>query len=100
METVTTTQEEPRSIASSVIDAVADADDVDPLDLPPLYGSIDPDALESIFATASAARTEREVRFTYAGYRVTIDDATGDAAVRVERATDIRRINTAPPQGR
>lgn len=60
------------SVAETVISAVAHADDRDPLALPPLYWSIDPDALDSLFRPGSANPTTA-VTFDYAGYSVTVD---------------------------
>jgi hypothetical protein len=56
------------SICETVVNTVADARGVDPLNLePPLYEAIDPDALERI-ATAH----DSSVAFTMAGYRVIV----------------------------
>jgi hypothetical protein len=46
----------------AVVDAVADARDCDPLDLPPLNDAVDPDALDALFAD-TAGGTPR-----YGGY--------------------------------
>lgn len=59
------------SICETVVNAVADAKGVDPLELdPPLYDAIDPDALER-FATAHGT----SVAFTLAGYQVTVHES-------------------------
>lgn len=57
-----------------VVEAVADAEDADPLDLPPLFGAIDPDALDSLFSSrlGSGASPIGEVSFSYGGYEVTV----------------------------
>ena len=48
------TREQERGVAepisSAIVDAVAAAAGVDPLELPPLNRSIDPDALDALFA--------------------------------------------------
>lgn len=60
---------EPDSTASeAVVATVADRADADPTDLPPLYGAIDPDALDAIFRDGRPGR----VSFGYAGYEVTV----------------------------
>lgn len=56
------------TICETVVNTVADAKGVDPLDLePPLYEAIDPDALERIVTAHDSS-----VEFTMAGYRVTV----------------------------
>lgn len=65
-----------------VLGAVANTADTDPLELPPLYAAVDPDALESLVSTMA----DGEVVFDYAGYEVTI---TSERAVALEEtATD------------
>lgn len=46
-----------RQITEAVIDALAAANECDPLDLPPLYEAVDPDALELIVREPNAAPT-------------------------------------------
>lgn len=70
-----------------VVEAVADAEGVDPLDLEPLSTAVDVDALESLFrpqlTVGSVPDPQSEVRFEYHGYevrfsaigRVTLSDA-------------------------
>lgn len=56
------------SISKAVIRALAEADDCDPADLtPPLYETIDPDALNALYARASP-----HVHFDYGEYHVEI----------------------------
>ncbi|SFS00481.1 hypothetical protein SAMN05216559_2366 [Halomicrobium zhouii] len=66
--TVVSIQDVLPSVA--VAEAVADAEETDPGDLPPLYDAVDPDALDQIF------REERvgTVAFEYCGYTVAIQD--------------------------
>lgn len=59
-----------------VLTAVAERDRSDPLDLPPLFEAVDPDALERITRNDGV----REIAFTYHGYQVVVD---GDGEVRV-----------------
>jgi|AntRauTorcE11898_2_1112593.scaffolds.fasta_scaffold04069_2 hypothetical protein len=77
-----------RSTAPSVqiVTTVAEATDVDPLDLePPLYRVVDVDALDRLLDPESERERERgrslTVTFEYAGYEVT---ATSDGTVDVE----------------
>jgi hypothetical protein len=63
-----------------VLDAVADAEQMDPARLtPPLYAAIDPEALDALVGsfTDSSARIE----FTYRGHAITVTGA-GDVDVR------------------
>ena len=57
------------SLSVTVIEAVAAAKRVDPVDLPsPLADSIDPDALDVLFRNGTG-----RVSFDYSGYEVTVD---------------------------
>lgn len=59
----------PDATASeAVVVTVADRAGVDPIALPPLYDSIDADALDKIFRDDRPGR----VSFSYAGYEVTV----------------------------
>lgn len=72
-------------ISQSVVDAVAGAEGVDPLDLEdPLYEVVDPDALDALFQSESAA-VEGHVEFRYYGYEVTV---TGSGHVSLEAVDD------------
>lgn len=69
----------PRTEA--IVEAVADREGCEATELdPPLYGVIDPDALERLFEPAD--RPEGRVTFPYNGYRVVV---TADGDVAVER---------------
>ncbi|WP_459807299.1 HalOD1 output domain-containing protein [Halopiger thermotolerans] len=72
------------SVTVQLVRALADAADVDPVELsPPLYDVVDPDALEALFAPTEGGTTRRgRVEFTYAEYRVTVD-AAGDSDHRL-----------------
>lgn len=87
-----TTRTSP-SATVAVLEAVADAENADPLDLPPLYLSVETDALESIFQPTPDGNTRAgRVEFTYHDYRVTVDcDADGTATVEaVHRSAEHR----------
>ena len=61
-------------------------------ELPPLYDTIDPDALDSFLrADHSDSQTGRSVEFSYAGFRVTAD-STG----RLDLQPDPRSTVTTP----
>lgn len=73
-----------------IIDAVATAAGVDPLDLPPLYEFVDPDALNNLFDTHDGA-TDALLSFTMNTWNVFV---RGDGKIRVCDAT--RRTNPEP----
>lgn len=71
-------------VHETILEAVAAREAVEPVELPPLFEAVDPDALRSIFApTAKGADRVGEVRFPYAGYEVTVR-VDGDVDVTVE----------------
>lgn len=77
-----------RAPSTAVVTAVAAVEDAAPTDLPPLYESIDPQALDRL--VASAAGAELRLAFEYAGYQVTvhadgIDLHPGDAPADGDR---------------
>jgi hypothetical protein len=55
-------------ISERIVWTVATAADRDPLELPPLYDAIDPDALDALVDRMS----DGTVSFAYAGYEVTV----------------------------
>lgn len=71
-------------VSRAVVAAVANAENVSPVELtPPLYDAVDPDALEQFVASVDAGPDESDVRvtFPYVGYEVTV---TGDGDVSLE----------------
>ncbi|WP_049920882.1 HalOD1 output domain-containing protein [Halopiger djelfimassiliensis] len=74
-----TSAQPPSEAVISAIAARSNADDLTAVadELEPLYGAIDPAALDSLFdSSGSLDRSDGVVTFSYAGYRVTVD-ATG-----------------------
>ena len=69
----TTTWDE--SVSRAVVEAIAEADGVEPQELtPPLYEAINTDALERLFAaTSTAGRADGEVVFAYGAYEVSVE---------------------------
>lgn len=67
--------------SESVIHRIADHKGVDPLELTPLYESIDPDALDALVRTASVNASTFQVEFTHQGCDVTV---SGDGSVHVD----------------
>lgn len=78
--TVTWTSEPESTPATTVISAVAEVTDSDPIELPPLYHTIETDALNRLFLS-KRSDPEIQVSFQYEGCEVTID---GSGEVRVE----------------
>lgn len=75
------------SITTKVVKRVAIMEGVDPLELqPPLYSTVDIDALEDLFTSAVDDRTEGtiSIEFEYQGYQVTIE-SDDEVSVRVKQ---------------
>ena len=49
-----------------IVERVSEMEEQDPVDLPPLYNSIDPDALNQL--------SDSEIQFEYIGYEITIEN--------------------------
>ena len=63
-----------RSVTELVIDCLADATGRDPLELPPLWEVIDPDALNRLFvSTKTGGERVGSLTFTYCDHTVTIE---------------------------
>ena len=76
------TADRSEPLSQVVVEAVASAEGVDPLDLEvPLYDAVDPDALDALFESGGAV--DGRVEFEYYGYDVT---ATGDGRVTLDAA--------------
>lgn len=78
------------ALTDTVVRAVADAKDVDPLDLDArVYDSIDPDALDRLFTpTADGSDRQGMVVFPMAGCRVEVQrDAVRVTPPRADRPT-------------
>lgn len=60
-----------QSLTVAVVEQVADRENVDALDLPPLNDVIDPDALDALFERPETA-VDR-LTFSYHGYEVTVE---------------------------
>ncbi|MBX0321816.1 hypothetical protein EGH21_02100 [Halomicroarcula sp. F13] len=63
------------SLASlAVPELVGRLEGIDPCSLPSLYESVNPEALDELFADDRGANCNLSVTFDYAGYRVTVRD--------------------------
>ncbi|WP_411966318.1 HalOD1 output domain-containing protein [Haloferax sp. YSMS24] len=56
-------------LSTNVVMSIAAIEDIRPTQLPPLAGTIDPDALNTLFERSD----DTILSFSYAGYRVTLD---------------------------
>ncbi|WP_204365325.1 HalOD1 output domain-containing protein [Halorubrum aidingense] len=62
------------STCTAIVEAVAAVSDHDPADLPPLYETIDPDALNTLLGPAGDRSDQPlAVSFAYFGYNVRVD---------------------------
>ncbi|MFC4543914.1 HalOD1 output domain-containing protein [Halosolutus amylolyticus] len=52
-----------------IINRVAEMEGQDPMDLPPLYDIVDPDALDRLAESS-------KIQFEYIGYNITVDSGT------------------------
>lgn len=74
-----------RSVTETIVMAVSDVADEDPLDLPPLNTVVDPDALNKMFQpTVGDAPASAQLQFSMAGCEVVV---RGDGDVVVTPAT-------------
>jgi hypothetical protein len=78
----TRTSTESDRVTPAVLEALEEVTGTDRLELPPLYETIDTDALDRLFASLSGADDVEPAtfQFTYAGHRVTVT-ADGDVTV-------------------
>lgn len=69
-----------------IVDGIAALEGTDPMELPPLFDAVDPDALAAIFATTeSGGRRAGRVEFTYADHRVAVAfDEAGTPVVTID----------------
>ena len=76
MDETTTIVDPDSSIATPslrVVEAVARSEGIDPMALePPLYDTIDPEALDRLFTTTADDSSRARVSFRYRGHDVTV----------------------------
>ncbi|WP_415381537.1 HalOD1 output domain-containing protein [Halosimplex sp. TS25] len=77
-------QIEPRSATAEneFLELIARLEGVDPTELPSLYREVD-HAVENLFKRPPSSEAQMEIAFSYAGYRVTIDQRGHVRLVRV-----------------
>lgn len=81
------------TVSETILETVVERTGTEPTALPPLYDSVDPDSIDSLFAsTAYAGRAGRAgyIEFPYAGHlvMVTFDDGPIVAVADLEAASD------------
>lgn len=75
-------ENEDDSATHAVVQAVADAKGVSPIDLnPPLYSAVDTDALDQFVTSLSGGRGDVQITFQYGGFDVTV---SGDGSVALD----------------
>ena len=81
--------------SEAVVRTTAALLDRDPMELNPLYGAVDPDALDAMVAHAQRVNTDSQpiLSFSYHGYRVLVD-ATGRITVTAEAGPDVERAES------
>lgn len=71
--TAITTSANQQPLSEKVVDAVAEREGVDPVDLDPrLYRVVDPDALDQLFQSSQRTDADLEIAFTYSDYEVVV----------------------------
>lgn len=90
-ETIPTTDDaaDAERVSTTVIGAIADRKNVDPIDLPPLYPEVDLDALDSLFHRSGAGEVSMvgQVTFEALGCEVVIEGPQQVTARPVEAET-------------
>lgn len=75
-----------RNVSTVVVEAVADALGVSPIELdPPLHRAVNPDALDALFRSNWSSDRVTQVSFTYAGCEVTV---RGQGEIVVESGSE------------
>lgn len=79
---------EDRSLTETIVTAVADLEDISPLDLPPLYEATDPEVLHQLIENFEASKGQRTVIcFEYRDWNIFVRN---DGCIEVCDAADQR----------
>jgi len=65
-------EDDPADVPTRVLELFEEITDADAQSLPPLYGAIDPDALDSIISDRSGNSGFRRIEFEYADHLVAV----------------------------
>ncbi|RQG92250.1 HalOD1 output domain-containing protein [Natrarchaeobius chitinivorans] len=84
-------------VSLAIVDAVAERRDVDPVDLPPLYEWIEPDALNGLFDPATRGGCNCRLEFTYAGCTVVVERSP-TLSIVVDGEETVSVLEFATPQ--
>ena len=68
------------TVSAAVIDAVGSVSDQDTTEMPPLYESVDPDALDALFSRSRSIDDPQSVQFEFNGHHVRVEN-DGDGHV-------------------
>lgn len=84
-QTLTTRPTQQSSVSAAVVSAVAALTDTEPTSMEPLYGTIDADALDTLFepTVGEEKRGPERITFTYQGCDVVV---SGDGTVKASRS--------------
>jgi len=75
------------SVSNTIIEVVAEADGVEPTELPPLYDAVEPDALDMVFSSPKPSTTRTGIfQFPYAGFVVTVRSKDNTILVTLKRS--------------
>lgn len=61
-----------QSLIEAIVDAVAEAAGVDPVDLPPMFDFIDPDAVDKLFRRSQTGKVDQYLSFRFDEWIVSI----------------------------
>ena len=86
------TRQRDESLGLAVVRAVASAKDVDPISLPPLTHTLDPDALDELFSNGAGAHGHRHLVFEYADVFVSIRNDDSQPAISVTPVSEASRV--------
>jgi len=85
-------------VSIQIVEAVAETAGVDPLELPPLYETIDPEAIDALIADLEAGQSTSAdiIKFAYADHMVTVHS---DQTVEVTDTVTRNAESTQPGVG-
>lgn len=78
---------DPETAEYDLLEIIADLDGVDITDLPSLYDQMD-HFVETLFETPPAPEAQLELSFSYAGYRISVDQTGAVTLVNVKNPVE------------
>ena len=81
---------EEGNISLQIVDCIAKREHTDPLELPPLYDAVDPDALDDLFESGrqNGMAQSGRIEFQYNGYVVVVEFGT-DPEITVKEEPEL-----------